>query len=555
MRLVVLFALAACRAHERPGPDRSDAPTVDLPEPADPTERPVVPVEDVGTAFVVASPDRGVYAGPVTVTLTPPGGADRVVWTLDGSVPDPAAGTPYDGPIEIAPAPGQGVVVLRAAADGGPVGTWSYVFPAEVVAQPAAPPGVPGTWGVDVVTAGDYAMDPRVVDADRDGAIAGLGSLPFASLVLDPEHLWGVDAGIYMHPSEDGLEHPASLELWAADGTSVQIGCGLRVQGGSSVNGWKSDKLSLRVRFDEAYGPDELEYPVFGAGGIAKFDTLVLDAHLNLAWTHPEEYQRTQAQYVRDAYVGDLQESVGQLAPDSRFVHLYLNGLYWGIYDLHERPDDSYMAEWLGGVPSDWDVLRHDGTLVDGDAAAWQALLDLVRADELDYAAVQGLLETDAFIDYMIVNFYAGNTDWPHHNWYVARDRTGADGFRFVTWDAEHVLKGTTDDVTSPAAVEGPGEIWHALTGNAEFQAAFDARAGELLADGGLLGPAAAQALYELRIAEVESAIALESARWGDNQRPAEPYTKADWDAELGRLRSDWFPRRTAIVRGQLGLP
>ncbi len=513
-----------------------------------PAEPPVVPIEDVGSAFVVASPSRGIYADPVTVTLTPPPGSRALAWSVDGTLPT----APYTGPIEIAPLPGQGVVVLRAVADGGPVQTWSYVFPAEVVAQPADPPGVPAMWGVDVVTPGDYAMDPRVV---TDAAIPGLASLPFASLVLDPDDLWGSDAGIYMHPSEDGLEHPASLELWADDGTSVQIGCGVRVQGGSSVSGWKSDKLSLRVRFDEAYGPDELEYPVFGADQVDRFDTLVLDAHLNLAWTHPEEYQRTQAQYVRDAYVADLQESVGQLAPNSRFVHLYLNGLYWGVYDLHERPDDSYMAEWLGGAPADWDVLRHDGTLVDGDGAAWQALLDLVRADVLDYGAVQGLLEIDAFIDYMLVNFYAGNTDWPHHNWYVARDRTGTAGFRFYSWDAEHVLKGTTDDVTSPPAVEGPGEIWQALAQDAGFQALFDARAAELLADRGPLGPMAAAALYELRIAEVEAAILLESARWGDNQRPDAPYTKADWDAELERLRTDWFPRRTAIVREQLGVP
>ena len=59
-----------------------------------------------------------------------------------------------------------------------------------------------------------------------------------------------------------------------------------------------------------------------------------------------------------------------------------------------------------------------------------------------NYAAVQQKLDIDDFIDYMLVNYYAGNTDWAHNNWYASFNRVDPNGkWRFHSWDAEHVFK------------------------------------------------------------------------------------------------------------------
>lgn len=502
----------------------------------------------------VATPGRGVYAEAVAVELAAPAGATRLHYTLDGSAPSSETSTIYAGPIEIAPSVGQGVVILRAAADDGAIATWSYIFPNNVVDQPSAPSDVPETWGVGDTIAADYEMDPSVIGPDRRAAVAALGELPFVSIVMEPDDLWGRD-GLYMNPSEAQLERAASFELWSPDGATTQADCGLRVQGGSSTGNWKSAKLSLRARFSGEYGPPDLEFPVFPGAAVERFDNLVLDAHLNNTWTHPSHDERIIAQYVPDPFVSDLMKSVGPLAPNSRFVQLYLNGLYWGVYDLHERPDAAFAAAWLGGAPDEWDALRHDGTLVDGDTEAWETMFAVARGGVRQpdrYAELTTWLEVGAFVDYMIVNFYAGNTDWPHHNWYAIRQRTGTAGFQFVSWDAELVLMEMNEDMTRVNAPNGPGELYQALLANDEFRSLLAAHAAALLAAGAPLGAEAAAAAYEARIAEVRSSILLESARWGDNQRPGQPYTVADWEAELKRLRTDYFPVRSEVVAGQL---
>ncbi len=121
--------------------------------------------------------------------------------------------------------------------------------------------------------------------------------------------------------------------------------------------------------------------------------------------------------------------------------------------------------------------------------------------------------------------------------------------------DAEHVLKELDDDMTAVAPVDGPGEIWQALHAQPLFIEAFEACADGLVRSDGVLGPAAALAVYEVRADQIVDAVVLESARWGDNQRPEQPYTLTDWQAELDWLRDEYFEARTAIVRAQLGLP
>lgn len=439
------------------------------------------------------------------------------------------------------------------------IATHTYVFPADVLTQPPDPDGRPATWGTgaDAVPA-DYEMDPGVVGADAEAARTGLEAIPSISIVLEPEDLFGAADGIYMHPAESGdaWERAASAELLLPDvSPGFQIDCGIRIQGGSSTEDWKAAKLSLRLAFRSEYGPQRLVFPLFD-GPVASFDSLVLDAHLNFTWVHPDHAQRIRAEYLRDAFTSDLLRAVGAISPHGRFVHLYLGGLYWGLYEVHERPDASFAASYQGGDSSDYDVLRHDGTeLVEGTADAWNEMMRLARADLSDPAALDALgayLDLGAFADYMLVNFWAGNEDWPHHNWYVARRRIPDAGFTFFSWDAEKTLQNVDVDVTGVDDPDGPGEIYQALLASADFRDRVTARAAELFGPGGAFEGDAAQRLYEARVAEIEDAILLESARWGDAERPGEPYTVDDWRAEVEWLRAEWFPARSAIAEGQL---
>ena len=513
-------------------------------------------------------------------------GADVEIWfTQDGSLPAQGSGTLYTGPIRISGSAQRAVRIVRAIAVRpnrlpSNVVTRSYLFAEQVLRQPTNPSGFPSAWPG---TPSDYEMDPAVINTAGNRALAldALATLPALSIVGDPDGLFSSTTGMVTHPSSSGIawERAVSAEFILPGGSGTptsggdggfQIDCGMRVQGGSSTSGWKSKKTSFRLAFRGDYGSTKLDYRFFEDSPVDRFDNLVLDAHLNLVFTHPDHGQRVRAQYVRDMYVSDLQLATGSLAPHSRLCNLYINGLFWGVYDVHERPDDSYCSEYIGGAKDEWDIFRHQGSnVIDGEAASWNAMMALVRQNlsgNQAYLAAAGMVDVVDLSDYMLVNFWAGNTDWPHHNWFAGRQRVDGGVFRFFSWDAEHVLKGVNDNRINDPDSNTPGEIFGRLRTNAEFRLLFADRVRAAFGPGGPMyvdedqpdwNPLEpdrnrAAALYMRRIAEIDHAMVLESARWGDVRREP-PYTREEtFLDELDWLLDNWFPNRTRIVLGQL---
>ena len=115
------------------------------------------------------SEPRGFYSANFNVAITTTTTGATIRYTTNGSKPTATTGTVYAGPIAIT-----GTTVLRAAAfkagfEPSKVHTQTFIFPAQVVQQPALPAGWPATWGTGVNA--DYEMDPNVVN---DPAYSGV---------------------------------------------------------------------------------------------------------------------------------------------------------------------------------------------------------------------------------------------------------------------------------------------------------------------------------------------------------------------------------------------
>ncbi len=77
-----------------------------------------------------------------------------------------------------------------------------------------------------------------------------------------------------------------------------------------------------------------------------------------VSWGGSTATGRTTRMYIRDVWMKDSLGAMGQPSSHGNFVHLYVNGLYFGLHNLTERIEDDCFADHLGGEKEDWDDQR-----------------------------------------------------------------------------------------------------------------------------------------------------------------------------------------------------
>ena len=521
------------------------------------------------------SQPHGFCEAPFSLTISatdelPEGTVIR--YTVDGSEPTFGSQT-YTQALDI-----KTTTILRAAAFSAtarltPVATATWIFAADVLKQSDHPAGYPDEWGyytqIGGIAKADYGMDPEMTNDKKlaPKIIEGLKSLPVLSIVTDKDNLFSHEndeerGGIYIFtgpPVGDATGHgwtrPASVELMGGPQQhDLTVDCGLRLHGGHGRLAEKNPKHSFRLVFKAQYGPKSLEYPVFGADDPQKFNQLVVRCHFGNTWQHWAEGNREKAQYTRDVWARRMQRKMGHTSVNALYVNLFLNGMYWGLYNIAERVDDQFGKDHLGGAKSDIDVVKIEedgGNHIEASEGTLDAWEEMVENPE-------SLLDIDAFIDYMLINQYAGNTDWDHHNWY-AINRRGADspGFRFLCWDSEIIFENVYENVLGKNNGKAfPTGIFHNLLKNDDFARRYVHRAKELLSDDGFLGQQSVVEVWDSLYNTISKAIYAEAARWGDYRRDVHQwqskgklYTVDDtYKKERNRLLNDYFPYRTDIV-------
>jgi hypothetical protein len=420
--------------------------------------------------------------------------------------------------------------------------THTYIFPEAVLRQPAAPPNFPATWGTHGTSiweykagepvAADYEMDPEVVDDPAETIVDDLQAIPTLSLVTATPDLFA----LYSNPQGRGpeWERPVSVELIYPDDTApgFQINAGVRIHGARGREEY-FPKHSFRLLFRSAYGAPRLEYPLFANSPLASFDTLILRGGVNRSYAGQIRKEKSgfeETTYTRDEWLRQAQLDMSGAGAHGMFVHLYLNGLYWGLYNLVERPDAAFMAAYFGGNEADWLAMNAGGPINQPPESFEQLQLQLYQINELEpalqYPALQKLVDTAHFADYIILNWYAGTRDWPHNNWYAGI--LPPDGqIRHFIWDGEV----TWQEGARIALGDGDNfvkQLFNSLMRYPDFQMEFADRMYKHLSHHGALTDENSQARWRRLNQPIEQAIVGESARWGDS-RYEQPITQADW--------------------------
>jgi hypothetical protein len=252
--------------------------------------------------------------------------------------------------------------------------------------------------------------------------------------------------------------------------------------------------------------------------------------------------------------------------------------MYWGMYAPSERMDKEFAESHMGGNEDDYDVIKDYAEVSDGNILAWNSMMTMANAGletNEKYQLIQGknpdgtpnynaesLVDAVNLADYMLVNFYGGNTDWDHHNWSAMRNRVNpGKGFKFMCWDGEVMFGSLTTNILTENNDNCPSRVYQQLLKNADFKRLLADRVQRHCFNDGVLTPDSVAARWLKRKAQVENPILAESARWGDYRRDVHPYQIAPyplytkethWIPQQNFLLNTYFPQRTSTFVAQL---
>ncbi|UCG48421.1 MAG: lamin tail domain-containing protein, partial [Phycisphaerales bacterium] len=473
------------------------------------------------------SHNRGFYDEPFSVTIVTETEGATIKYTTDGSTPSETAGRKYRASVPIETTTCLRAMAFKTGFKPTDVDTYTYIFLDEVIQHPKMSTSITQNpvWG------------PQMRDA--------LLEIPTISLVTPYT--------IPDEPIQSPPEVPVSIEMIFPDGSKgFQANAGVERFGGQYTV-WP--KQALRVSFKSIYGPSRLEFDLFGDtpyGGddaTDSFNQIILrnGSHDSLWYGG----YTSKGVYTRNRYCFDRQMEMGHLSLRGRFVHMYLNGVYWGHYHLMERPTADFMATYLGGDEEDYDIMKGRSGIfnIEGERAAW----DYLVAHKSNYEIVQEYMDIDNYIDYMLLNFYGGNDhDWySMHNWYAGRKREAGSKFIFFMWDNDFLMRRLNASTLDNG---GPSNMLNALAKHEDFKMRLADRAYKHFFNDGMLTPARVQADFTELTNRIERTTIPECARWKDEGRLESgiTYTPDTLQQSVNWIKSDWADVRTAKVVQQM---
>ncbi|GHT39325.1 hypothetical protein FACS189437_02370 [Bacteroidia bacterium] len=271
--------------------------------------------------------------------------------------------------------------------------------------------------------------------------------LPVISISLDDSYLWDDEFGIYCRGNGkygltgNGVDYkanwnndwrrPMNFEYFPSQNEGAvlnQLG-EMRIAGGwSRANAQKTFIVYGHKRF----GIKNFDYDLFSQKPGQDIRSFMIRNSGNDFWyTH-----------FRDAAIQlFMGRKVDVDYQDYQPTIFYLNGKYWGIQNLRERSNDDFVFANYG--MEDVDVIENWwGELKTGDKTDWNRLMTELRksSTQMDYQWLINHVDIDEYINYMILEIYANNTDFPGNNLVMWKPKTVDGKWRFILKDLDQTL-------------------------------------------------------------------------------------------------------------------
>lgn len=453
----------------------------------------------------------GFYNGSLTVGISAAPGAE-IRYTLDGSEPD------FSSPLYINPITLTQTTVIKAIAyDSDPLTPESFVEA--------------NTYFIDE----DHSVPViSIAGSDLEQLLNGQQFDPIGSF-----ELFGEDQQLIDEAYGDFNKH--GNDSWAYDQRGIDY-----------------------ITRDQMGYTSSLDHKIFPTQDRDRFQRLILKAAANDNYPYEDG-----GAHIRDAYIHHLSQ-LAELDVDERSYEpavIYLNGQYWGLYEMREKVDDpdytrryynqgrkwiDYIKTWGGtweeyGSRADWDVLHN-------------FITNNSMLDPANYEVVKEDLNVQSLVDYMIINTHVVSKDWLNWNtaWWRGRNpEGGANKWRYTLWDLDatfgHYINYTNIPNVDPDAdpcdneqfpqfsdPEGHVDLIISLLESEEFHSLYVNRYADL--NNSYLSCDSMITILDRLIDRISPEMPRQIQRWGG--------TVAEWESNVQELRDFILERCVFIDNG-----
>ena len=342
----------------------------------------------------------GFYTGTQTIMLTALSGA-KIYYTRNGDEPKETSSL-YTGPIQ-----SDTTIVIRARAYG------DGYLPGDIATQ-------------------TYFINQRNIN------------LPVISMSGNPAYFFDNTIGIYIKGTNgitgmcsttavnwnQDWERPVHFEYYDINKQQqVNKFVGTRINGNCSRT---KNQKSLGIYTDDKYSDGKFTYPFFNYKKNLELKTLLLRNSGN-------EWNVTM---FRDGFMQTIAQ--GKLNIDYLSFQpavLFLNGQYWGIHNIREKVGDDYIASNYGISEDSIDILQNNAQVDVGSNTHYNNMINYIKTNTIalpvHYNYVCTQMDMDNYLDYIILQMFLGNTDWPGNNIKYWRPQRPDGKWRWIIFDTD----------------------------------------------------------------------------------------------------------------------
>lgn len=368
------------------------------------------------------------------------------------------------------------------------------------------------------------------------------------SLSLPVDEMLGAD-GFYSNynPYDDYTatrpRGTASMEIFTPDGVRISHSTvELAVSGNGSSGAMMK---SLRVYYKKSLNRDgnqdaSVQYDLFDGLALDQSGAVITDFSRLVLRNSGNDCGSS---YLRDAYMQRVCAGLRIDTLASTTVMVFVNGEFWGIYNLRERYSPEYVEAHYGVDKDNVCIIENDYSHVhdnnnvpyvvcngeEGDADDFNQLVAYMKSNNLSdprvFEKVASQLDLDSFIDMYVARLYFNARDWPENNIKVWRNKNPDDPSGFDTkWHftlldmdmglAYYTFTDYRDSIFELAfnRYSVCATMMTQLLKNPDFKNAFIARYYELVTE--YFTPDRLLPVFEDMYAERKPLMVLQAGRW-----------------------------------------